>query len=125
MRIEVKGRNVSVSDEVREHVEKRFRKVAQQVSELAVLEVELFHERNREIPEAQVAEVTLHLKRVTLRARDVSRDMKHSINMCADELAVQVKRHRVKRRRRRATRAAAAAADKVSLTGTGDASPAV
>jgi putative sigma-54 modulation protein len=125
MRIEVKGRNVPVSDDVREHVEKRFAKVARQVSELAELEVELWHERNRAIADGQVAEVTLHLKGVTLRACDASRDMKHSINLCADELAVQVKRHRVKRRRRRAARAAAGAADTVSLPTTGGASPAV
>ena len=44
MQIEVKGRNVSVSDDLREHVEKRFRRVDRQVSELAVLEVELRQE---------------------------------------------------------------------------------
>ncbi|MDQ6835827.1 MAG: ribosome-associated translation inhibitor RaiA [Actinomycetota bacterium] len=109
MRIEVKGRNLTVSDDVHEHVVKRFRKVASQVSELAELEVELWQERNPAIAESQVAEVTLHLKGVTLRARDASRDMMHSINLCSDELAVQVKRHRVKRRRRRAARAAAEA----------------
>ncbi len=107
MRIEVKGRNLPVSDDMREHVIKRFRKVDKQVSDLAELEVELIEERNPANPDSQVAEATLHLKGVTLRARDASRDMKHSINLCADELSVQVKRHRVKRRRRRAARAAA------------------
>ena len=108
MQIEVKGRNTSVSEDLREHVEKRFAKVAKQVSELAVLEVELWEERNPANPESMVAEVTLHLKGTTLRARDGSRDMVHSINLCADELAVQVKRHRDKRRKRRESRAAAA-----------------
>src|ERR1700684_847170 len=61
MRIQVKGRNVQVSDDVREHVEKRFRKIAKQVSELAELELELFEERNPAIAERQVAEATLHL----------------------------------------------------------------
>ncbi|HET9104434.1 MAG TPA: ribosome-associated translation inhibitor RaiA [Solirubrobacteraceae bacterium] len=105
MRIEVKGRNVPVSDAIRTHVEKRFGKVAKQVSELAELEVELYEERNPAIADAQVAEVTLHLKGVTLRARDCSRDIVHSINLCADEIAVQVKRHRDKRRKRREARA--------------------
>jgi putative sigma-54 modulation protein len=107
MRIQVKGRNVQVSDEVREHVEKRFRKIAKQVSELAELEVELFEERNPAISQRQVAEATLHLKGVTLRARDASGDLVHSINLCADELSVQVKRHRDKRRKRRESRVAA------------------
>lgn len=107
MQIEVKGRNTTVSDEIREHVEKRFAKVSKQVSELAVLSVELWEERNPGNPEAMVAEVTLHVKGTTLRAHDASRDIFHSINLCADELAVQVKRHRDKRRKRRESRAAA------------------
>jgi putative sigma-54 modulation protein len=108
MRIEVKGRNLPVSEDLREHVGKRFRKVERQVSELAELEVEVFEERNPAIADNQVAEATLHLKGVTLRARDASPDILHSINLCADELHVQVKRHRDKRRRRREQRAAAA-----------------
>jgi putative sigma-54 modulation protein len=107
MRIEVKGRNVAVSEDVREHVVKRFGKVAKQVSELAELEVELYEERNPAIADSQVAEATLHLKGVTLRAHDASREMLHSINLVADELSVQVKRHRDKRRKRREARAAA------------------
>ncbi len=105
MRIEVKGRNMSISEDVREHAAKRFDKVGRQVSELAELELELTHERNPSIPDSKVAEATLHLKGVTLRARDASGDIKHSINRCADELAVQVKRHRDKRRKRREARA--------------------
>jgi putative sigma-54 modulation protein len=107
MQIEVKGRNTNVSEELREHVEKRFAKVSKQVSDLAVLEVELYEERNPANPDSQIAEATLHLKGTTLRAQDASRDMAHSINLCADELAVQVKRHRDKRRKRRESRAAA------------------
>jgi putative sigma-54 modulation protein len=109
MRIEVKGRNLPVSDDLREHVAKRFRKVERQVSELAELEVEVFEERNPAIADSQVAEATLHLKGVTLRARDASPDIVHSINLCADELSIQVKRHRDKRRKRREARAAAVA----------------
>jgi putative sigma-54 modulation protein len=123
MRIEVKGRNLPVSDDVREHVEKRFRKVSKQVSELAELELELFEERNPAIADSQVAEATLHLKGVTLRARDASGDLIHSINLCADELAVQVKRHRDKRRKRRESRVAASQ-PVVNEAVPGDASPA-
>ncbi len=104
MRIEVKGRNVPVSGEVRDHVHRRFRKVSRQVSELAELEVEIYEERNPANPDSQVAEVTLHLKGVTLRARDASPDLMHSINLCSEELSRQVKRHRDKRRKRREAR---------------------
>lgn len=106
MRIEVKGRNIPVSDELREHVTRRFRVVARQVSELAELEVEVSEERNPANPDCYVAEATLHLKGVTLRAQSATRDLLHSINEVSDELGVQVKRHREKRRKRRQTRAA-------------------
>jgi putative sigma-54 modulation protein len=110
MRIEVKGRNLAVDDELRKRVEKRFAKVARQVSPLAVLAVELREERNPAIHDSQVAEGTLHLKGVTLRATARSDSMVHSVNDMSDELARQVKRHREKRRNRREARAAKAAA---------------
>ena len=69
MQIEVKGRNIPVTDELRELVERRFRKVAKQVSDLARLEVELREERNPAIPDSQVAEVTLYLKGVDAARR--------------------------------------------------------
>ena len=101
MRIEIKGRNVSVDDELRKRVEKKFGKIARQVSELADMEIELMEERNPSIRESQVAEATLHLKGTTLRAREASEDMVHSINLVAEDLSRQVKRHREKRRKRR------------------------
>ena len=110
MQIEVKGRNLQVTDELRELITRRFEKVAKQVSPLALLEVELCEERNPANPDDQVATATLHLKGVTLRAREASPEIKHSINLISDELARQVKRHREKRRGRREARAATPAA---------------
>jgi putative sigma-54 modulation protein len=118
MRISIKARNTSVSDGVRDHVARRFEKVGKQVSELAELEVEISEERNPAIPEGQVAEATLHLKGVTLRSREASRDVLHAINQTADDLARQVKRHRDKRRRRREQRAASEPAPSEVVEGT-------
>jgi len=101
MRISVKGRNVPVDDELRRRVDKKFAKIARQVSELAELEVELKEERNPAIHDSQVVELTLHLKGTTLRVRERSDDMVHSLNLAAEDLARQVKKHRDKRRKRR------------------------
>jgi putative sigma-54 modulation protein len=101
MRIAMKGRNVPVGDELKERVNKKFAKIARQVSPLADMEVELIEERNPSIRQSQVVEVTLYLKGVTLRAREASESMAHSVNLAADDLARQVKRHRDKRRKRR------------------------
>ena len=102
MQIEVKGRHVTVTDTLREQVERRFDKVARQVNGSARLEVELSRERNPANPICEIAEATIHLKGVTLRARESSRDMPHAINLVADDIARQVKRVRDKRRGPRA-----------------------
>jgi putative sigma-54 modulation protein len=104
MRIEIRGRNVEMTDELREHVEKRFDRVGKQVSELATLEVELSEERNPSIADNQVAEATLRLKGKTLRAREASPEMAHTIHEVAEDMRRQVKKHREKRRKRSQTR---------------------
>lgn len=108
MLIEITGRNVPVDDELRARTEKRLRKISRQVSDLARLEIEIFQERNPSIPDREVAEATLYLKGVTLRARDASQEMDHSLKLVVEELSRQVKRHRDKRRHRREARSAAA-----------------
>ena len=101
MRIEIKGRKVAVSDDLRQRVEKRFEKISRQVPALAELEVELSEERNPRVADSQVAEATLRLKGTTLRAREAASTMVTAINECADDLARQVKRNREKKRGRR------------------------
>jgi putative sigma-54 modulation protein len=102
MRIDVRGRNTAITDTLRRHVEERFTtRIGKQVSDLAQLDVELLVEKNPAIAKDKVAEATLHLKGITLRARESSNDLEHSVDMVADKLARQVKRHRDKRRGRR------------------------
>ena len=104
MRIEVRGRKLEMTDELREAVVTRFQRVGKQVSDLAILEVELSEERNPRIADKMVAEATLRLKGVTLRAKEASPDMLHSIHELAEDIRRQVKKHREKRRKRTRTR---------------------
>jgi putative sigma-54 modulation protein len=106
MRIEIRGRNLEITDELRGHVMKRFRRVGKQVSELATLDVEVSEERNPSIEDSQVAEATLRLKGVTLRAREASPEMAHTIHELAEDIRRQVKKHRDLRRKRSQTRRA-------------------
>ena len=104
MRIEIRGRNVEMTEDLREMVRKRFGRLGRQVSALATLDVVLSEERNPSIADSQVAEATFHLKGVTLHARECSPDMGHSIHVLAEDVARQVKKHRELRRNRRLTR---------------------
>jgi ribosome hibernation promoting factor len=98
MRIEIKGRKVAVSEDLRKRIEKRFEKISRQVSPLAELEVELSEERNPRVADSQVAEATLHVKGTTLRCTAKASSMVTAVNEVADDLARQVKKHRDKKR---------------------------
>jgi ribosome hibernation promoting factor len=104
MRMEIRGRNVEMTDDLRETVRKRFQPLGKQVSPLATLEVVLCEERNPSIADNQVAEATFHLKGVTLHARESSPEMTHTARDLAENLRRQVKKHRELRRKRSRTR---------------------
>ncbi len=101
MQIDIRGRNVPVTDDLRSHAERRLAKVARQVSDLARLEIEVTRERNPRVADCYVAEATLYLKGITLRASDRSHGLHHAVNLMVDDLSRQVKRRREKLRRRR------------------------
>ena len=102
MRIEVKGRNAPVTDELRTYAERKFEKIGRQVSELATLDIELSEEKNPSIQDGCIAEANLKVKGTTLRAKARSANMATAVSDAADELTRQVKKHRDKRRDRRA-----------------------
>ncbi len=104
MRMEIRGRNVEIDGELREAVRKRFQRLGRQVSPLATLEVVLSEERNPSIADSQVAEATLYLKGVTLRAKECSPEMTHTVRELSEDLRRQVKKHRELRRKRSRTR---------------------
>ncbi len=109
MKIDVKGRNHAVTDELRALVERRFRKIAAQVPEETRLEVEVREERNPAIAERMVVEARLRIPGRTLCADESSRTMRHAVVLCSEDLARQVKSVREKRTHRREAQLAAQA----------------
>ena len=107
MQLRVKGKNLDVSDSIREYAERKLGKLERQLDPLAEVEVELTVEKNPSIAANQVAEATLWLKGHTLRAREASPDMKASIDELTEKLLRQVADERKKREAKR--RAAAPA----------------
>ncbi len=101
MQLQVKGRNLEVSESIRTYAERKLGKLDRQLHELTEVEVELAVEKNPSIAANQVAEATVRLKGHTLRAREASRDMKASIDELTEKLLRQIKEERHKRRRRR------------------------
>jgi putative sigma-54 modulation protein len=100
MRLQVKGKNLDVSDSIRSYAEDKLRKLERQLADPTQIELELSVERNPSISANHVAEATIWTKGPTLRAREASADMRASIDQLVDKLERQVKRYRQKRRRR-------------------------
>src|SRR5437879_8238994 len=98
MRLQVKGRNVEVSEQIRTYAEEKLGKLERQLADPTRVELELAVERNPSIADNHVAEATIWTKGPVLRAREASADMRASIDLLADKLERQVKRYRQKRR---------------------------
>jgi putative sigma-54 modulation protein len=100
MRLQVKGKNVEVSDSIRRYAEEKMRKLDRKLHALTQVELELRVEKNPSISANQVAEATIWTKGPTLRAREASTDMKASIDQLTEKLLRQIEHYRAKRSRR-------------------------
>jgi putative sigma-54 modulation protein len=108
VRLQVKGKNVEVTDSIREYAEEKLAKLERQLADPTRVELELAVERNPSISQNHVAEATIWTKGPILRAREASADHKASIDQLVDKLERQVKRYREKRRPRRGQHPSAA-----------------
>jgi putative sigma-54 modulation protein len=100
MRLQVKCKNVEVSDSIRRYAEEKMRKLDRKLHALTQVELELRVEKNPSISANQVAEATIWTKGPTLRAREASTDMKASIDQLTEKLLRQIEHYRAKRSRR-------------------------
>ena len=101
MRLQVKGKNVEVTDSIRQYAQQKLGKLERQLDDPTRVELELAVERNPSISANHVAEATIWTKGPILRAREASADHKASIDQLVEKLERQVKRYREKRRVRR------------------------
>jgi ribosome hibernation promoting factor len=118
MRLQVKGRNVDVTDPLFGYAEKKLGKLSRHLSEESRCELELAVEHNPSIADAQVAEATVWTKGPVLRARESSSDMYASIDLVAEKLERQVKRYRERRTRKQAQHIATSHAAPPPMEGT-------
>jgi len=96
MNLQVKGRNIAVTDALRSYVDEKLVKLGKNLNSASTMEVELFVEKNPSIADNQVAEATIFTKGPVLRAKGASTDMYASIDLVSDKLGRQVKKYRSK-----------------------------
>jgi putative sigma-54 modulation protein len=106
MQLQVKGRNLEVSDAIRSYAQQKLGKLERQLDDPRV-ELELAVERNPSIAANHVAEATIWTNGSVLRAREASGDMRASIDQLVAKLERQLTRARKqgRARRRKAARA--------------------
>jgi putative sigma-54 modulation protein len=109
MRLQVKGKNVEVSDSLKLYAQEKLGKLDKHLNDAARLELELAEEKNPSIADSQIAEGTIWTKGPVLRARESSPDMRASIDMLVEKLERQARRYRDKRRPRTGSRTTGAA----------------
>ena len=103
MELQIKGRNLEVSETMRTFAERKLAKVGRLCHESTRVELELAIEKNPSVAAHEVAEATVWLKGHTLRAREASRDMKSSIDEVVTKLCRELAELRDKRVAKRRT----------------------
>ena len=98
MQLQVKGKNLEMSDTIRSYAEEKFRKLERHLADPTKVELELSLEKNPSIADNHVAEATIWTKGPTLRARESSSDWRASIDELVGKLERQAKRYQEKRR---------------------------
>ena len=102
MQLRIKGKNLEVSDSIREYAERKLSKLDKQLHSSTDVEVELQVEKNPSVAANQIAEATIRLKGPNvLRARGATQDMKASIDELTEKLIRQIAHERDKKLRRR------------------------
>ena len=98
MKIQVKGRNVAVTDALKDYAHEKLGRVQRLLSERRIdevsrVELELRVEKNPSIPDNNVAEATIFTRGPVIRATESSDDMYAAIDLVTDKLQRRVKKY--------------------------------
>lgn len=101
MQLQVKGKNVSVTDALFDHAERKLERLTKILpsydDDATTVELELSVERNPKVERPQVAEVTVRTKQAVLRVHESADDMYAAIDQAARKLERQARRYRSRR----------------------------
>ena len=97
MELQIKGKNLEVSETMRAFAERKLAKIDRLCHPATRIELELAVEKNPSVSANQIAEATVWLKGKTLRCKEASRDMKASIDALTEKLHRELTELRDKR----------------------------
>ncbi len=101
MQLIVSGKNIEVSDWLRDYVEKKIGKLDRYLPTLTEARVELTLENTKNAAQSQVVQVTLRNNGHILRGEERSADFTAAIDAVSEKLTKQIDRYKGKRQRGR------------------------
>ena len=96
----LKGKNVEVTDRLREYVEQKIGKLDRYLPSISEAWVELSSEETKAAQDRQVCQVTVRSNGTILRAEERSDDMFSAIDTVLDKMYRQIARYKGKRKNR-------------------------
>jgi putative sigma-54 modulation protein len=100
MKLIIHGRNIEMTDRLREYVEKKVSRLDRYMSDITEARVELSTESARSAEHRKVAQLTLRAKGKLLRAEERTDDIFASIDTMINKMHRQIARYKGKRRDR-------------------------
>ena len=100
MQLIVQGKNIQVTDRLREYVETKVDRLDRYLPTITDARMELASEQTRKHGDRQIAQLTIHSKGMMLRAEERSGDIFTSVDMVMDKMKRQIDRYKSKRRGR-------------------------
>ncbi len=95
----ITGKNIEVSDWMRQYVEKKMGKLDKYLTSISEVRVELSVHKTKSARDSQVAQVTVRSNSTILRAEQRSDDILASIDVVLDKMYRQIARFKGKRER--------------------------
>jgi putative sigma-54 modulation protein len=98
MKLVIQGKNIEITDGIREYVNQKIDKAVNHFQALTTeVDVHLSVARNPRINTKQTAEVTIYANGSVIRAEESSEDLYASIDLVADKIARQLRKFKEKR----------------------------
>ncbi len=101
MQLIVSGKNLEVSDWLKEYVERKIGKLDRYLPSLTEARVELALEKTKNAKQSQVVQVTLRTNGTILRGEERSSDFTAAVDLVVDKLHRQIERYKSKHERGR------------------------
>jgi putative sigma-54 modulation protein len=108
-KIDIQARNMRLTDNTRDYVEKKAAKLERHLQEIDEIHIELSHEKNaRQAGDRQSAQITLRGKGFTLRTEERADDLHAAFDAALEKIERQIERYKGKHYHNRGTGRSAA-----------------